>query len=147
MNKYQRLAIIVAVIDVLVMLLFPRSTTARSGHAETLRRLLPDPLRCSTASRSTRPCSASSSCSLAPTRLLPGWCCRPRSITTTFPAFRHEGIGMVRRDQPAADRLLSRPSSLPVAAETSPATFDSFYFIFGDRSKRRFSTCRCCTSK
>ena len=140
MNKYQRLVIIVAVIDVLVMLLFP------PFNNRPLAKGMPDsfdgfyPILALLDGKPINSALLSIQLMFVGANTLAAWLVLQTKVHhDDVPSFRHaEGIGIFVAINLLLILLFPPFEPYQSLQKAAGSTFDSFYFIFGDRSKRPF---------
>lgn len=142
MNKYQRLVIIVALIDTLIMVLFPPF----NGHP--MARGIPDsfegyfPLFSAFGERSINTTLLTLQLMFVGVNALAAWLVlQTKKHHEDIPVFRYvEGIAWFVVLNLTLIFLFPPFEPYQSLQKSVGATFDSFYFVFGDRSKRPFYT-------
>lgn len=137
MNKYQRLVVIVALIDALIMILFPPFNSlplARGmqggfdGYFPILTALEGKPINTSLLSIQLM---------LVGANALAAWLVLQTKVHHDIPSFRYaEGIAIFIAVNLAVIFLFPPFEPYQSLLKAGGSTFDSFYFIFGDRSRR-----------
>ena len=140
MNKYQRLVIIVALIDVLIMLLFP------PFNGRSLARGVPEsfdgyfPVLAALGDKPINSALLSIQLMFVGANALAAWLVLQTKVHhTDIPSFRYaEGIGIFLVINLALIFLFPPFEPYQSLQKSAGSSFDSFYFVFGDRSKRPF---------
>jgi hypothetical protein len=137
MNKYQRLVVIVALINALIMILFPPFNSlplARGmpggfdGYHPILAALDGKPLNTALLSIQLM---------LVGANALAAWLVLQTKVHHDIPSFRYaEGIGIFIAMNLAVIFLFPPFEPYQSLQKAAGSSFDSFYFIFGDRSRR-----------
>lgn len=138
MNKYQRLVVIVAVIDALVMLLFP------PFNDRSLARAMPTsfdgfyPVVTMLGERPLNTALLSLQLLFVTTNALAAWLVLQTKVHhDDLPVFAYvQGIGWFVAANLAVILLFPPFEPYQSLQRSAGSTFDSFYFVFGDRSKR-----------
>lgn len=140
MNKYQRLVIIVALIDVVIMLLFP------PFNGRPLARDVPEsfdgyyPIIAAFGDKPVNTALLSIQLMFVGANALAAWLVLQTKVHhTDIPTFRYtEGIGIFLLINLALIFLFPPFEPYPSLQKSLGSSFDSFYFVFGDRSRRPF---------
>jgi len=140
MNKYQRLVIIVALIDVLIMLLFP------PFNSRSLARGIPEsfdgyfPILAALGDKPINTALLSIQLMFVGANALAAWLVLQTKVHhADIPSFRYaEGIGIFLVINLALIFLFPPFEPYQSLQKSAGSSFDSFYFVFGDRSKRPF---------
>lgn len=138
MNKYQRLVVIVALIDVLIMLIFP------PFDSRSLTRGLPgsfDGYQLVFSAFGDKPVNGALlaiQLMFVGANALAAWLVLQTKVHhEDIPTFRYlEGIGIFVAIDLAVILLFPPFEPYSSLQKGTTSTFDSFYFIFGDRSRR-----------
>jgi hypothetical protein len=140
MNKYQRLVMIVALIDALVMILFP------PFNSRPLARFMPDsfdgyyPLLNALSDKPIHTTLLTLQLMFVGANALAGWLVlQTKKHHEDIPTFRYaEGIAWFIAVNLTLIFLFPPFEPYQSLQKNAGSTFDSFYFVFGDRSKRPF---------
>lgn len=140
MNKYQRLVMIVALIDALVMILFP------PFNSRPLARFMPDsfdgyyPLLNALSDKPIHTTLLTLQLMFVAANALAGWLVlQTKKHHEDIPTFRYaEGIAWFIAVNLTLIFLFPPFEPYQSLQKNAGSTFDSFYFVFGDRSKRPF---------
>jgi hypothetical protein len=140
MNKYQRLVVIVAVIDVLIMLLFPpfNGRSLARGVPETFDGYYP--ILAALGDKPIHTALLSIQLMFVGANALAAWLVlQTKMHHADIPTFRYvEGIGAFVALNLALIFLFPPFEPYQSLQKNVASTFDSFYFVFGDRSRRPF---------
>jgi len=142
MNKYQRLVVIVALIDALIMILFP------PFNSQPLARGMPDsfdgyyPLLAALSDKPTNTTLLTLQLMFVGANALAAWLVlQTKKHHEDIPTFRYaEGIGAFVAVNLVLIFVFPPFEPYQSLQRNMGSTFDSFYFVFGDRSKRPFYT-------
>ncbi|MFA7291355.1 MAG: hypothetical protein WC023_03800 [Rhodocyclaceae bacterium] len=140
MNKYQRLVMIVALIDALIMILFP------PFNSQPLARNMPGsfdgyyPLFSALGSKPINTALLTLQLMFVGANALAAWLVLQTKVHhQDIPTFRYiEGIGWFVALNLTLVFLFPPFEPYQSLQKNPGSTFDSFYFVFGDRSKRPF---------
>lgn len=140
MNKYQRLVMIVALIDALIMILFP------PFNSQPLARSIPGsfdgyfPIISALADKPINSALLTLQLMFVGANALAAWLLlQTKKHHEDIPTFLYvEGIGWFVALNLAIIFLFPPFEPYQSLQKSAGSTFDSFYFVFGDRSKRPF---------
>lgn len=140
MNKYQRLVMIVALIDALIMILFP------PFNSQPLARSMPDsfdgyyPLLSALGNKPINTPLLTLQLMFVGANALAAWLVLQTKVHhQDIPTFRYvEGIGWFVALNLTLIFLFPPFEPYQSLQKNAGSTFDSFYFVLGDRSKRPF---------